>query len=204
MAGTLSDPAGRMIRIAGPDDVGLVAGILAAGFEDDPLMAWAFDDRRRAKLEALFGVACEQTYVVHGRTYLRDDGAAAWFPSPGKQEPNDARSALVGTALVEAGCTGDELDRLGAIGAAMDAMHPTEPHWYLGMVACLPDRRGRGIGSSLLERSLADVDAAGDPAYLESSNPRNEPLYERFGFVVTGTIDAHGGPPMTAMWRPAR
>ena len=52
--------------------------------------------------------------------------------------------------------------------------------------------------------ALATVDADGMPAYLESTNPRNVPLYERFGFRVTAEIQAGSSPPMHAMWRPAR
>ena len=48
------------------------------------------------------------------------------------------------------------------------------------------------------------MDADGAPAYLESTNPRNVSLYERHGFVATGSIELPGGPPLTAMLRPAR
>jgi hypothetical protein len=41
-------------------------------------------------------------------------------------------------------------------------------------------------------------------AYLESSNLRNVPLYERHGFKVLGTIQAGGSPPITPMLRKPR
>jgi ribosomal protein S18 acetylase RimI-like enzyme len=41
------------------------------------------------------------------------------------------------------------------------------------------------------------------PCYLESSNPRNVPLYERHGFEVTAEHWLPDGPVMTYMWRPA-
>ena len=56
----------------------------------------------------------------------------------------------------------------------------------------------------LLARSLEAVDAAHQAAYLESSNPRNVPLYERFGFQVVGTIQAGSSPPIYPMLRAAR
>ena len=49
--------------------------------------------------------------------------------------------------------------------------------------------------------TLERVDAAGAPAYLENSNPRNTPLYQRHGFVARKNIAPHGCPPMVAMWR---
>ena len=42
------------------------------------------------------------------------------------------------------------------------------------------------------------------PAYLESTNPRNIPMYRRFGFEILGTIQVGSSPPMVPMLRPAR
>ena len=41
-----------------------------------------------------------------------------------------------------------------------------------------------GLGSALIKHGLRQCDAQGLPAYLESSHPRNVPLYERHGFRV--------------------
>ncbi len=86
----------------------------------------------------------------------------------------------------------------------MQADHPEQRHWYLGIIATEPSRQGRGLGAAVLAASLEAVDADGAPAYLESSNPRNVSLYERHGFEVTGRIDLPGGPPLLPMWRDAR
>ena len=66
---------------------------------------------------------------------------------------------------------------------------PREDHWYLELLAVRPDRQGQGIGSALLGTTLAEVDAAGLPAFLVTSNARNVPLYERFGFAVGDEYD---------------
>lgn len=86
----------------------------------------------------------------------------------------------------------------------MAAFHPEEPHWYLAMIGVDPSRQGRGLGSALLKAALRVVDEAGAPAYLESSNPRNTPLYERFGFQVMGKVAPGDFPGLEPMWRPAR
>ena len=41
-------------------------------------------------------------------------------------------------------------------------------------------------------------------AYLESSNPKNVPLYERHGFEVAGVIEAADYPPIIPMMRSPR
>lgn len=67
-----------------------------------------------------------------------------------------------------------------------------------------PMQQGRGHGSRLMEAALSRCDADGVPAYLESSDPRNIPLYERFGFQGLGRIQAGDSPAMVPMLRPAR
>jgi hypothetical protein len=56
----------------------------------------------------------------------------------------------------------------------------------------------------MLEATLKRADAAGMPAYLENSNPKNTKLYERAGFVTQKSIAPPGAPPLLAMWREAR
>jgi ribosomal protein S18 acetylase RimI-like enzyme len=65
-------------------------------------------------------------------------------------------------------------------------------------------RQGRGLGSALLKAGLARCDAEGAAAYLESSNPKNVPLYERHGFEVIGLVQPADFPPLIPMLRPAR
>jgi hypothetical protein len=48
---------------------------------------------------------------------------------------------------------------------------------------------------------IADADPL--PVYLETPNPRTIPFYQRHGFVVTGTAQAGGCPPITFMLRAA-
>ena len=83
--------------------------------------------------------------------------------------------------------------------------HPTEPHWYLEAIGCVPEARGQGVGGTLLEPVLARCDAEGLPAYLESSNPRNISFYERHGFATRPLFPLPPGcPVITPMWRDPR
>ena len=68
-----------------------------------------------------------------------------------------------------------------------------------------PTLQGRGYGSVSCTGLYRRYDQDGlYPAYLESSNPRNIPLYRRHGFEATGTIQVGSSPVMTPMLRPAR
>lgn len=72
------------------------------------------------------------------------------------------------------------------------------------MIGADPSRQGQGLGSALLKEGLKRCDADGVIAYLESSNPKNIPLYERYGFEVIGVIQPGDFPPFYPMLRPAR
>jgi ribosomal protein S18 acetylase RimI-like enzyme len=64
--------------------------------------------------------------------------------------------------------------------------------------------QGRGFGALLMRHATMRCDAEGKVAYLESSNPRNIPLYLRHGFEVMGTIQVGRSPVMTPMIRRPR
>ncbi|MFO0611118.1 MAG: GNAT family N-acetyltransferase [Polyangiaceae bacterium] len=84
----------------------------------------------------------------------------------------------------------------------MSDEHPVEPHVYLSVIGVAPENKGKGLGGALLRHVTGLADAAELPAYLETGNPDNLPLYERFGFRVERTIEEHGGPPLWTMRRP--
>jgi ribosomal protein S18 acetylase RimI-like enzyme len=86
----------------------------------------------------------------------------------------------------------------------MDEWHPVEPHWYLFAIGVDQNSQGEGLGSILLEYALSKCDADGKLAYLESSNPRNVPFYQRHGFEVTRVIQIGTSPTFTLMTRDPR
>ena len=138
--------------------------------------------------------------VAAGTAWVADDGAAAalWL-GPGAEADTDAIIALVGETVPEA--RHEVLEQLGQL---MSQFHPHEPHWYLSMIGVDPSRQGQGLGSSLLKAGLRRCDADGLPAFLESSSPKNVPLYERHGFEVIGLIKPGDHPGLIPMYRPAR
>jgi GNAT superfamily N-acetyltransferase len=58
------------------------------------------------------------------------------------------------------------------------------PHGYLWALGVDPACQGQGFGGSLLAAGLERLDAQGLPCYLETHNPRNVPIYQRYGFEV--------------------
>jgi predicted acetyltransferase len=57
-----------------------------------------------------------------------------------------------------------------------------------------PSQQSKGFGSALLQHTLIQFDRDNKLAYLESSNPRNIPLYKRHGFELLGSIQIGTSP----------
>ena len=76
--------------------------------------------------------------------------------------------------------------------------------WYLEYLGVDPKSHSLGLGSLILKNSLSKIDALHQPAYLESSNPRNMSLYERHGFETVNKFQFGDGPPIHTMFRAAR
>lgn len=174
---------------------------IVLGFAADPIARWAtpdpgvYLDGRDEFFDAFGGAAFD-----HGSAFVADDGAAValWLP-PGVDPDGERMFALVAAQTPE-----ERMEEMGEFFAQQEEFHPNEPHWYLPVIAADPPRQGRGLGAALMEAALARVDRDGLPAYLESSNPRNIPFYERFGFEAVGEIRTATSPVMTPMLRPAR
>src|SRR5690606_35101230 len=86
----------------------------------------------------------------------------------------------------------------------MGRYHPAEPHWYLPFIGIDPPLQGKGYGAALMKHGLIPCDRDQTLAYLESSNPKNIPLYERHGFELLGTIQVGASPPIFPMLRKPR
>ena len=125
-------------------------------------------------------------------------GVALWVP-PGVHPDLEP----IGALMVETIDAALHEDLFGMLGE-MAAFHPKEDHWYLAQIGVDPFYQAQGVGAALMKHALARCDTDGTPCYLESSNPRNISLYERFGFERVGEIQVGRSPIMTPMIRPAQ
>jgi ribosomal protein S18 acetylase RimI-like enzyme len=194
------------IRPARASDVPALTQMLVRAFDDDPVSNFMFagDRRRRLGLHSFFTSQLRRQYMPLGEVYTTDDasGAALWAPPDRKRHGVQELLQLLPTSpfLLSA-----HTMRALRLMLKVEALHPTEPHWYLFTLGTAPERQGRGIGSALLRSKLAQIDELGEPAYLESSKQQNVPLYERFGFKVIDELPSvSGSPAIWRMWREPR
>ena len=61
--------------------------------------------------------------------------------------------------------------------------------WHLAFLATAPEFRGKGLARSLLDRQLNRCDQDGTPVWLETTDPVNPPIYERFGFTTISHLE---------------
>jgi len=143
-------------------------------------------------------------YGIDGQIYLTADasGAALWLPAGVSADSAPLLPALgLAWRLFRAAGIGG-LRRANTLLATFHANHPAEPHYYLHAVGVRRGQQGRGIGSALIRHVTEQCDRERLLAYLENSNERNLPLYERHGFRVLREWRAPGGGP--PIWFMAR
>ncbi len=196
----------RLVRTAIPcratmADAADLARLFAVAFNTDPVFNWMArnDGARLPALQEFFRWILAERSISHGEVWMTDGAAAIWLPPGAAASPGGFIEQLGLLPLFLRLCGISRLLRGAALDEAMEKSHPREPHYYLGFIAVAPEHQGQGLGSALLSATLQRIGRV--PAYLENSNPRNTPLYERHGFVSGKNIAPKEAPSMTAMWR---
>lgn len=190
-----------IVKTAFASDQAGTLGVLTLAFSVDPMARWSLPDPAKYLTAfPLIAKAFGGSAFRNGTAYISNDltGAALWLP-PGAKSDEESLMKLFGEN------TDDNIkEDMQVIFEQMEKFHPTEPHWYLPMIGVDPAHQGAGVGSALMTEALKAVDRDGTIAYLESSNPRNITLYQRYGFEVIGEIQSGSSPVLRPMLRRAR
>lgn len=187
-----------VVKNATAKDRNALIDLLMLAFSTDPVGRFGFVHPgqylagMRIVFEATFGPCLESNGA-----WLTEGAGAMWL-SGGRHASDDDMAGIF--EFLEP----SRAETMGELLGQMGESHPEEPHWYLNFIGVDTHRQGQGLGSAVLKASLAPIDDEGAVAYLESSNPANVPLYERFGFEVTGEIQVKDSPVVYPMVRPAQ
>ena len=182
------------------DEASIIDVLVRANWAD-PAARWVWPDSQRflmyfPSFVRVFGGKA----FAHGSAYYIDDyiGAALWLPPDVHPDENTLIALL--QRIVS-----DQIQKdVFAVFEQMGRYHPSEPHWYLPLMGVDPSQQSKGFGSALLQHILIQFDRNNKLAYLESSNPRNIPLYKRHGFELLGTIQTGTSPSISPMLRRPR
>lgn len=198
-----------MLRQATTEDTPQLAQVLARAFADDPFYVWLIPrgEQEAARTLLTFELLLERLSAELKDTYTTHDlsGAAVW-KAPGELHLPLMRQLLLLPAF------GNLLGWRRIPGVLrmvghMESLHRQlvpEPHFYLFLLGVDPPAQGRGLGSLLMEPTLARCDREQRRAYLETSHADNLRFYERHGFQVVNEIDREGWPKLWLMVREPR
>jgi ribosomal protein S18 acetylase RimI-like enzyme len=178
-----------------------VIDALKLAFVADPSTRWVWPDPQKylshfsSFAKAFGGKAFEYESAHYVGNY---SGAALWLPPNVHPDVDQIISLLQSTGSDEAKKDGPEVFE------KMSRYHPNEPHWYLPLLGIDPLHHSKGLGSALMQHAIVTCDLDNKFAYLESSNQKNIPFYERHGFELLGTIQVNTSPSIFPMLRKPR
>ena len=185
-----------VIKKLDPSQLEAASNALMMGFSTDPFQRWLMPDPTiyYKNFKKWTINTCKQSFLEEGVFGDENNyGTAVWFP-PGF----DIDFADVSETYKEI-----PKDRKAEAFKMFEMIGESRVHdaWYLEYLAVDPSKQGSGLGSLILKESLKVMDELEEAAYLESSNPQNMSLYERFGFRFLKKIQVGSSPQINTMFR---
>jgi ribosomal protein S18 acetylase RimI-like enzyme len=177
------------IRKATDEDADQLTEVSARAFEHDPLTDWLVEDQSNV-LQAE-----RQMFLAEWRISKRYDliftdsdrqGVAVWKP-PGAKVTIGDRIRQVWSMIGSIKLSRRTLAKIRLF-LDVEKAHPKEPHYYLSLLAVVPEMQGKGLGSALMQPILDLCNREGIPAYLETETESNVSFYSRKGFNVRQEI----------------
>ena len=180
--------------------------MLARAFRDNPLNRAVVggSERRRVRANRAGVSAYLPAALARARvTALRQGGALAGVlvatPPSRWPLPPPGAAGFLGLLL---GQGFRVARRWGEVSRELARHHPRGPLWYLATLGVEPECWGHGVGQALLTDFVAQVDADGCGAYLETDRRELAGFYGRAGFRVEQEIEVFGVPVLLMERRP--
>ncbi len=196
---------GHQVRPAGEADINDVSEILASAFEDYPWTRWTVDHHdHRHRVKALHRLTVAELALPFGEVWVALDGGGAIVSAAVWTRPAALVPPPVWTSIArqQAELEGDRHAQSVAAEAALKALRPTGPHYFLGAVGTHPTHQRRGYALAVLDPVLRRLPHESTDAYLETSTGTNVDFYARLGFeVMAEAVIPDGGPPVWLMGR---
>jgi len=182
------------IRRATSSDTTTIADIWNESLRTEPMAQWPLDCGHRDQATAVEFSVLARGYVDLESVWVDSDlrGAAAWL-SPKAADVFGTVDDLVHAAVIP--LTNDAGARYRGFWTWIAESMPTEPMWFLDIVAVRAEARGFGIGSALVRHGLELAERDKVPAILETGTQDNVAYYETFGFEVIHKAQAPNGGP---------
>lgn len=194
----------ELVCLAVAADLDEMEAALVDAFADDPVMAWMYPDAdTRPAKSARFLRTMLDVGFPHGHVYAvgpHNDAVAVWCP-PDVRLFDEVAGEALWSMLQET--LGERAVQVATQLMQVAEARPTDrgPNFYLAELGTRRSAQSSGLGSLLMREVLERCDRQGLGAYLESSNIRNVPFYERHGFQVLSEIAVSDDCLLRPMWR---
>ncbi|MEX5237425.1 GNAT family N-acetyltransferase [Kocuria arenosa] len=182
-------------RPATAADLPRLADVLADAFSDYAWTNWTVPTQgRHQRIRTLQLLYLRHAGLPHGMVWTVPDrtAVAAFLPAPLPPLPPAVLEQITDTH-------GDRLKALMEAEELVAARRPAHD-WVLATVGVAPTAQGHGLGRTVVTAGLEAIDGQGGTCLLETSDPRNLPIYQRFGFTVDAVVTTPG-PPVWIMTR---
>jgi GNAT superfamily N-acetyltransferase len=188
------------VRLA-EGQVAASGAVLARAFANDPFFTYVLSDPvERERLMPPFMTAWTRYGFLFGEVYVTTgpvEACAIWLSPSAVIARTEERSDRAGVTAVVSTFSDGARARYHAMGQHQRRVReaaPSVPHWHLPFIGVDPARQGLGLGTLLLRAGLSRVDQDGVECRLFNDQPRNVPLYQRYGFeiAVEGDVPDEG------------
>jgi GNAT superfamily N-acetyltransferase len=190
----------QMIRLS-QSQIKPASKIAARAFHDDSVTVHLFpEESGRAGLAPLYEFDIRYC-TLYGETYATSpslEGIAAWLP-PGETDMPWRKILRAGAwSLLFRAKPSIFIRLLPLFRASVDTRkrHTPFPHWYLSLLCVAPEYQKKRYSSALLSPMFTRIDREHLPCYLETTEERNVPFYERHGFRVVEMVKVTDTPLM--------
>jgi ribosomal protein S18 acetylase RimI-like enzyme len=166
------------LRRAMPEDAAVLAELVNYAGEGMPLYLWE-------KMAA----PGETAWDVGRKRAARESGSFSYRNAVVIEQDGRCAGALIGYAIADAPAPiGDDLPPMFVPLQELENLAPAT--WYVNVLAVVPQQRGRGLGSRLLEQADATGRALGKrgmSVIVSDINAGARRLYERHGYRVVAS-----------------
>ena len=188
------------VRLA-EGQVAASGAVLARAFADDPFFTYLLSDPvERERLMPPLMTAWTRYGLLFGVVDVTAgpvEASAIWLPPDAVIRTAERRERAGLTAVVSAFSDGARARYDAVVQHQLASARPPSP-FRTGIslfIGVDPARQGLGLGSLLLRAGLSRVDQDGVECRLFTEQPRNVPLYQRYGFEIAVEGDVPDGGP---------
>lgn len=144
------------------------------------------DDKSDRRYNSLLDYSIEKA-KLSGLVYYDEESSAAALLIDHSKGGFSIKSLLLDLKLVWSVIGLKNLNKVLNRESKLKEFHPKGKFLHLWYIGVHPNKQGKGGGSSLLKKIITEN--PGVDIYLETSNLKNIPFYERNGFKKVGNID---------------